>query len=332
MAILYAYGYKPKPKNIRTDLSLADLSGVGNGPDLFDIVEAALHHTGTTYEVPPAPTGAGHEDTRQKYLRFEPTDITADHAERLIYGRAWMFRKGEAERKTKLETNRTTQYADDDPGDRPLFFLFSLPKHATEALVILESARPYGMTTFWRTDIRTRFNQHIPSGVHPVQRGNKTVDKDVILEFRPYGALDTPDFIEQFSDGTINEAAAMRTEHPGGKDGPTEARMVHVERDQSVDRSRLADLVRRKRKDDVARMLIPTGMVDGLGGDPEEVKFRGKFHGRDKTILMSRSSVSQPGIEVPRDSPKDPFYVEVDTLRTLAAELAETVGHDHAWE
>lgn len=108
--------------------------------------------------------------------------------------------------------------------------------------------------------------------------------------------------------------------------------MVHIERDQDIDRSRLAQLVRGKKKDDVARMLIPTGMVDGLGGDPEEVKFRGKFHGRDKTIVMSRSSVSQPGVEVPRKAPKDPFYVKLDTLRDLAADLAETVGHDHTWE
>ena len=334
MAVLYAYGYKPKPSRTEADIRLADLSDASHGPDLFDIVRNVLMGNGQPYEVP-APPPPSQEDMRSSHLEFTPGDITADAQNRLIYGRVWMHRKGEAERKTKVQTGVSTQYADDDLGDRPLFFLISLPRHANEALVIVEAARPYSMVGFWRKEIRNSLNAAIPGGVYPtINSRGRAVEKDVILQWGAYGALDTPEFIERFSDGTVSEAAATRSapSPDGNGDGDDEHRMIQVARSKEVDKRLLAGLIRRGEKKDVAELLIPVGMVDALGGEPDEVKFRGKFQGRDRLIVMTRSTVSQPGLEVPRTAPRNGYYVEEDALKDLASELAETVGHGHTWQ
>lgn len=329
MANLYAYGLKPKPRSLKADIDLGDLSGVALGPDLFSIVAEALKRDGHPYEVPAGPD-PDHKDLRTLYLEVTPEQIEVDAAERLIFGRIWVHRRGEAERKTDVATGTPKQYSDGDLGDRPLFFLLSIPKDESEMLVILEAARPYGMATIWRTQLKKLITEAIPDGVHIIETPNGVAGRDVVLKWGAYGALETPDFIEQHLDGLVDEASASVTIAHG--DEPDERRVVGVARKQKVDRSALAELFRGKKRKEVAEMLIPVGMVEGLSNEPDEVSFTGRFEGREMKISMSRETVSQPGLPVPGGLDKDPHYVVVSAMRSLAASMAELVGHGHTWE
>lgn len=336
MAILYAYGYKPKVRRSDVDIGLGDLSTVGNGPDLFDVVVEALTNQplpvrGEAYQVPPRPHPPA-EDTRSKWLEITPARITVDRDRRIVWGRVMMSRRAEPERKTKLSTGTVTQYEEGDPGERPLFFLLSIPAHEPEALVVLEHAQPYGMTGFWSRELKKLITERIPESVYVEEAGRRRPKtKNVTLGWGPYGALETPDFIERYFDGQVDEAAASR-------DTTTnqihEGRVVQIVRPHQVNKGRLARLVRDQKKREVAELVLPAGMVAALDGDPDEVKFRGSFAGREKVITMSRSRVSQPGVEIPRDAPRDddyPSYASAKVLHESALELAQLVGHGHRW-